>query len=133
MQKTLIDPRYEAILLRVDELTPEELNKLPYGVIQLDPTGKVLQYNEIEATLARLDPADVVGKNFFAQVAPCTRVREFHGLFLEGVARKRLSETFAFVFKFAHGWRAVDISMMYSEKSHTVWLVVSLSERPAES
>jgi photoactive yellow protein len=52
---------------------------LPYGVIQLKGEGTVVGYNKTEASLSKLDPARVVGKNFFRDIAPCTAVKEFAG------------------------------------------------------
>jgi hypothetical protein len=34
-------------------------------------------------------------------------------------------ETFAFVFKFEHGWRDVRITMMFSEQTNSMWVMVA--------
>ncbi len=113
------------VLERADQLDEEELDDLPVGMIQLDPSGKVLRFNQTESDLARMDKAAALGRSFFDEVAPCTRVREFHGKFLEGVAARDLSTTFEYEFKFRDGRRKdVLISMFYSRNTESVWVLV---------
>ncbi len=49
-----------------------ELDGLPFGVVALALNGTVEAYNAFEAKLAGLTPGRVIGRNFFANVAPCT-------------------------------------------------------------
>lgn len=111
-----------------DILTEDELDQLPFGVIQLSPVGRVLRYNRAEAELAGMEADRVVGANFFAEIAPCTRVQRFYGAFLEGVAAGELDAIFPYEFQFRDGRRRdVVVSMFYSSVSDSVWVVV---ERP---
>ena len=89
----------DALIQRVDSLSEPELDGLPLGMIQLDSQGKILKFNRTEASLARLKAKDQIGKSFFNEVAPCTRVREFYGRFQEGVRAKNLYQTFGFIFR----------------------------------
>lgn len=97
----------------VNQLTPEELNKLPYGVIVVDGRGKVIHYNDTESRLVGLPREKVIGRYFFGDVAPCARVKEFEGRFRTLVAgQSRLGvETFEFVFHFAKGAQRVLIML----------------------
>jgi photoactive yellow protein len=123
----LAETRTEMIDM-ADTLTDTELDALPVGVIQLDSAGTILKYNETESHLARRTAAEVVGKNFFDDVATCTRVQEFHGRFLEGVARRELNVTFGYRFRFRdERVKDVTITMAYRPESETVWVFV---ERP---
>ena len=116
------------VILMVETLTAEELDSLPVGVIQLDRNGTVLQYNETESSLARTSRADVIGRDFFTEVAPCTAVRDFQGRFQDGVARRELDVTFDYQFRFRDDRiKDVSVSMRYRPESDTVWVVV---ERP---
>lgn len=113
------------VLTRADVLTESELDTLPVGMIQLDRTGKVLKFNQTESTLARVSKGEAIGKNFFDDVAPCTKVQEFHGKFLEGVEQRNLHTVFNYEFKFKDGRRKdVVISMFYSASTDTVWVLV---------
>ena len=97
----------------VSRLSPEELDTLPYGLICLDAHGRVVHYNDTEARMARLPRGKVVGRNFFTEVAPCTRVREFEGQFQDLVrdpSRIRV-RSFDFVFRFRHSEQHVTIVM----------------------
>lgn len=119
--------RAEMIQL-LDTLTQDELDELPVGVIQLDRDGTVLQYNETESSLARFSRADVVGRNFFREIAPCTAVRDFQGRFEQGVEAESLDTTFGYRFRFPDD-RTKDVTITMSYRPHTevVWVVV---ERP---
>lgn len=110
----------------VGTLTPQELDALPFGAIQLDARGVVLLYNRAEERLSGRRREDVVGKNFFHDVAPCTRVRRFLGAFQAGIERRALSEVFDFTFRFPQNPREVRIRMIYSEQpSACVWIFVT--------
>ena len=95
----------------VARLSPDELDKLPYGLITVDAQGRVIHYNDTESRLVGLPKERVVGRNFFGEVAPCTRVREFEGRFVElarDPSRVRV-QSFDFVFRFARGEQHVSI------------------------
>lgn len=113
-----------SIFQRVDSMSEKELDELPQGVIQLDAQGTVLQYNAYEARLAGLTKKQVVGRNFFKQVAPCTDVQEFYGRFREGVAAGKLHCKFRYHFSFRRDPLDVTITLFYSERDKTVWVFV---------
>lgn len=113
------------VVKRLDALGERELDELPFGMIELDATGRIKKFNKTEGRLARIDPARQVGKSFFDEVAPCTKVKEFYGRFLEGVRKKELYETFGFTFAFAHGRREVAITLFYAKKTDSFWVLVS--------
>lgn len=96
---------------RLGRMSPEELDRLPFGVVTLDASGRVIGYNDTESRLAGLPRDAVLGRNFFGDVAPCAAVREFEGRFRDFAAgRSRLSlETFEFVFNFRKGAQRVVI------------------------
>ena len=47
-----------------------EIDKVAFGAIQLNVSGKVLQYNLAEGEGSGRDPAATIGKNVFSDVAP---------------------------------------------------------------
>lgn len=113
------------LLERIDDLTPDELDTVPYGMIQLDARGMILKYNAEESQLAQLPQREQIGRNFFQEVAPCTRVQEFYGRFREGVERQEIDATFRFHFEFKHRPRDVTVRLFYSKRTNTVWVIVS--------
>lgn len=96
---------------RLGRMTPEALDSLPFGVITLDRTGRVIGYNDTESRMAGLPKDAVLGRNFFGDVAPCAAVRAFEGRFRDfSEGRSRLAlETFEFVFNFRKGAQRVVI------------------------
>lgn len=97
---------------RIASMTRQEVDELPYGFVVLDAEGTILLYNRYEARLARLSADRVVGRNFFREVAPCTRVEAFHGRFRALVADPdRAHDHFAFRFHFLHGAQDVTVQL----------------------
>ena len=104
-------------------MTLDELDALPYGAIKLDREGRVLGYNAAEAELTGREPARVVGRNFFTEVAPCTQVREFHGRFAELVEHGAVNREFDFTFTLSPPVE-VRITMLYEQREGAVWVLV---------
>src|SRR5687767_1986278 len=104
-----------AMYKQVHTLSAQELDELPYGAIRLDKEGRILSYNRYESTLSGVPQESARGKNFFKDVAPCTDVKEFHGRFKEGVARKKLHEKFRYHFPFKKNPRTVLITLFYHD------------------
>ena len=121
------------VLEAADSMSNDELDKLPYGMIQLDATGRILNYNAVESKLASLRKEDAIGKQFFTEIAPCTRVQEFYGRFKEGVIRESLDTSFRFHFAFKMSPRDVTVRLLYSRRTRTVWVLISDHEgKPLE-
>ena len=57
---------------RLDRTEAKEFDELGLGAIAFQPSGNVERFNAIEARRSGLRAADVIGKNFFSEVAPCT-------------------------------------------------------------
>jgi photoactive yellow protein len=127
----VIAERGADVLDAVDTMGPEELDRLPYGMIQLDRTGRILNYNAVESKLASLRKEDAIGKQFFTEIAPCTKVQEFYGRFKEGVIREALDTSFRFHFAFKQSPRDVTVRLLYSKRTRTVWVLISDHEGEA--
>ena len=114
-----------AVLAAADGMSGEELDTLPYGMIQLDAQGCILKFNAVESRLASLPQQQQIGKHFFTEVAPCTKVQEFYGRFKEGVVRESLDTSFQFHFAFKQNPRDVTVRLFYSKRTTSVWVMVS--------
>lgn len=111
--------------LEVDRLEDEELDALPFGVICLDRYATILRYNTYEAQMARLDRADVVGRSFFEEIAPCTATPEFQGRFrdyVEGRIREPVVR-FDYLFDFKFGAQHVTIELTHVDQERFYLLV----------
>lgn len=110
---------------QVTDLPEEEFNTLPFGAIQLDGDGKVLRYNHTEAKISGRDPEEVLGKDFFHDIAPCTNVQEFAGRFRDGLARKDLNVIFPYRFDFRMDPVDVWVRLFYSRATDSAWVFVT--------
>lgn len=106
-------------------LSPEELDQLPFGVICLDRDGKILRYNLAESRLARLDRAQVLGKNFFRRVAPCTATPEFEGRVRAFFVSQDPIDRFPYLFDFKFGAQQVDVELIRGAQGDTVFLLIN--------
>jgi len=110
------------VVARMDK---SQLDELPFGAVMLDRRGTIVKYNRMEQQISgRTDPKRVIGKNWFKDVAPCTRSREFYGKFLEGVSRGRLDALFDYTFDYKLTKQAVRIHMKSSSDPNYYWVFV---------
>jgi photoactive yellow protein len=84
-----------------------EVKGLPFGVVKLDSHGRILEYNMAEGEIAGVDPAWAKGRNFFDEVAVCTKTPAFYGRFVEGVDKGFLNTVFDYTFDH----RAADVKI----------------------
>jgi photoactive yellow protein len=114
-------PQLEALL----HLTQDEADALPYGLIVLDRDGVVVGYNEAESSLSGLARGQVLGRHFFLDIAPCTRVRTFAGLYRRMVQTgEPAMAQFDFAFRFSFGEKRVFIQLAYSQERERGLIVV---------
>jgi photoactive yellow protein len=114
-------------------ISEDEFDALPFGIIRIDREGKILQYNAYEEQLSGHTRDDVVGKNFFTEVAPCTDVADFHGRLLSSESEAMVNVQFPFIFPFKSE-RHVLIHIV-TGPGQTYWIFVSerTSERTIEA
>lgn len=106
------------------KMSDTQLNKLAFGAIELDSTGKILKYNAVEGAITGRDPKAVIGKSFFTEVAPCTNRPEFKGVFDAGVRNKDLNTMFEYVFDHQMKPTKVKIHMKRAISGDTYWVFV---------
>ena len=123
---------FDSLLAAADLLPPAELDGQPVGLIQLDGYGRILRFNATEARLAELPQCRQIGRMFFTEVAPCTRVQSFYGRFLDGVRHESLDVSFPFHFAFKQHPRDVTVRMYYSRRTRSIGLVIGEREQRRE-
>jgi photoactive yellow protein len=114
----------ESVLSRLGDLKLEEANELPFGVIQLDDEGNIILYNRYESELSKLSANDVIGKNFFQIVAPCTNNRLFKGKFDYGIAHNALDDEFLYTFTYRLRPTNVAVHLYRDNNSNTNWIFI---------
>lgn len=120
---------------RVEEvIAAAEIDELVLGVFEVDKSGKILRYisatcgpirghglRDREARLARTlgctteegdittqrDPAEMLGKDFFKEVAPSDFAEELEGLFRKGVESGNLDIRLAYTID--HGMERIQV------------------------
>ncbi len=115
------DEHIENVLANISD---EEFNDLAFGAIQLDGTGKILKYNAMEGAITGRKPEDVIGKNFFTDVAPCTNSGEFKGRFTAGVAQGNLNVMFEYIFDYKMLPTKVNVHIKQAIADDTYWVFV---------
>ena len=111
----------ENVLARMQ---PHELDDLAFGAIQLDAKGRILVYNAAEASITGRKASDVVGRNFFTEVAPCTDTPRFRGVFEAGVRADNLNTMFEYTFDYRMAPTKVKIHMKKALVGDTYWIFV---------
>lgn len=112
---------------RVDDLSDAELDALSFGIICLDEEGTILRYNLYESRLARLDRNQVIGRNFFLEVAPCTHTEAFEGRIRAFAAQGSEAgvERFDFIFDFKFGAQNVTVELIRAASAPRFYLFVN--------
>lgn len=106
------------------KLTAQEIDQLAFGAVQLDAKGTVLQYNAAEASITGRKREDVIGRNFFREVAPCTDSPAFKGAFDAGVRSGDLNTMFEYVFDYRMAPTKVKIHMKKALVGDSYWIFV---------
>ena len=105
-------------------MSPQEIDRLPFGAIQLDATGVVLSYNAAETRITGRQAAEVVGRHFFNEIAPCCNTPIFRGVFDDGVRKAQLDTIFTYVFDYRMNPTKVKIHMRKAMATDTYWVFV---------
>lgn len=111
----------ENTLAKMDD---KELDNLAFGAIQLDAEGTILSYNLAEGEITGRNPQEVVGKNFFTEVAPCTQSEEFYEQFKKGVREGNLNTLFEYTFDYKMQPTKVKVHMKKALSGGNYWIFV---------
>jgi photoactive yellow protein len=111
----------ENVLAKMDDA---QLNKLAFGAVELDASGRIIKYNAVEGAITGRDPKSMIGKNFFTEVAPCTNRPEFKGVFDAGVRGNDLNTLFEYVFDHQMKPTKVKIHMKRALSGSSYWIFV---------
>lgn len=106
------------------KMNKADIDNLAFGAIELDKNGKILKYNEAEADITGRDAKSVIGKNFFNEVAPCTKSETFYGKFRDGIASGALNTVFEYVFDYKMRPTRVKVQMKYTPSTSSCWIFV---------
>ena len=124
--------KYESFELNdiVNRIPSRIRDDLPFGMVKLDLLGNILEYNMAEAALTGFRPEDVIGKNFFLDVATCTQTPEFYGKFREGVVAGLVNIQFDYMFDREMSPTMVRVRMV--QMKNVVWLLIKRLNQSGE-
>ena len=108
----------------ISKLSSHEVDNLTFGAIQLDRDGTVLTYNMTESAITGRRREDVMGRNFFKDIAPCCNKSGFRGVFDAGVAAGDLCAMFDYTFDYRMNPTRVRVQMKKSLVGDTYWVFV---------
>ncbi|MEE4358222.1 MAG: photoactive yellow protein [Desulfococcaceae bacterium] len=105
-------------------MSDRQINDLAFGAIQVDEKGTILSYNVAEGEITGRNPEKVIGKNFFNEVAPCTKTEEFYGRFRDGIRKGNLSTLFEYEFDYKMKPTKVKVHMKKAILGDSYWILV---------
>jgi len=103
---------------------PQRAEYLPFGAVLLDRQGTIVKYNKAESMIANRNPADVIGKNFFNDIAPCAKGKRFHGEFLKFHQTGQINVMFDYRFAYKGADVGVRIHLKSQPDGQFCWLFV---------
>lgn len=105
----------ERLLERVEQLSFQEIDALPFGVVRLDATGKVTYFSRAEAEQSGFGDRRAIGRDFFTQMAPCLGAPEL----LRRIAAARRAGTLDITFEQTGDFDDADRELRVRVKSAT--------------
>lgn len=88
----------DSFLDNLDNLSYDQLHNLPFGVIELDDLGIVQFYNNAAYENKYIKEYNILGKNFFTEVAPSMNNFIFIESFHSGVENNDMNFLFPYTF-----------------------------------
>ncbi|MAZ67055.1 MAG: photoactive yellow protein [Kangiellaceae bacterium] len=108
---------------KLASLSDNEIDKLAFGAIELDTSGHILKYNQTEGAITGRSPSEVLGKNFFTAVAPCTNTPTFKGAF-DKVVKTGNSTMFEYTFDYKMSPTKVKVHLKKALVNDNIWVFV---------
>ncbi len=112
---------------KIEALSDEERDALPYGVIKLDARGVVHGYSATEAQQSGRKKRPTVGLDFFNEVAPCMASPAMRGRVEAAAARGTVDIEIGWTGDFDDPDRDIRIRVM-SASDGGLWLFMNRDE-----
>ena len=103
---------------------PQRAEYLPFGAVMLDRNGKIVKYNRAEGLIANRTPDEMLGKDFFNEVAPCAKGKRFHGEFLSFHRTGQVNVMFDYKFAYKGANVGVKIHLKAQPDGQHCWMCV---------
>lgn len=106
----------------LDRITSEEMDAIPFGVVQVDADGRIVSINQQEANQCGWSRESAVGSDYFGDVFPGACIAEIADRFVAGFVRRELDDAFRVTFLHHDIPRTAMIHMFYSRRTSTIWI-----------
>ena len=103
---------------------PSRPDRLPFGAILVDRSGKILKFNAGESAMSGRTPGEMIGKNFFNDVAPCAKGHQSQGRFQQGVAQASVNVMFEYAFDYKMAPQKVRVHMKSASTEKGIWIFI---------
>ncbi len=103
---------------------PSRVEGLPFGAILVDKVGNILKYNQQEAFISGRSADTVMGKNFFNDVAPCSKGHQFQQKFQQAVTSGHINTVFEYVFDYKMEPTKVRVHMKSASANEGIWIFI---------
>jgi photoactive yellow protein len=111
----------------MEDLTLEQIDALPFGVIRVDRDGRVVLLSRTEAELSGFGKRPAIGKIFFSDIAPCMGVDEFQGRIQRARERGHLDLEFGWVGDFSDRDRQLRVRVQ-SASDGGIWVCINRND-----
>jgi photoactive yellow protein len=112
------------ILSHLETASENEIDALKFGVVRMKADATVTLYNAFESNLSGLDKKNVLGRNYFEQVAPCTNNYMVAQRFLD---IPEMDAVIPYVFSFRMKPTSVRLRLLRSASAKSMYLLVERS------
>jgi photoactive yellow protein len=112
------------VLEQLGDLSREEADNQPFGIVKADNEGRILLYNKYESELEKIAVNEAEGKIYFTEVAPCTNNKLFRGKFEKGVLDGNLNELFNYTFTYKIRPTNVAVHLYHCVDSKSNWIFI---------
>ena len=106
---------------KLELMSQSDMDMLNYGVVKMDLEGNILMYNVYERDLSGHELQDVLNKNFFLQVAPCTNNYMVANQF---ETNEELDDIINYIFTYGMKPTKVKLRMLKRKNSKFMYLLV---------
>ncbi len=115
------------LLDTLESVSLDLIDDFGFGLIVMDRDGRVLGYNQAESKLSGLPAGEVIGRNFFVEIGPCTNnyliAQRYQDSASEGLS---LDEQLDYVFTYRMAPTPVRLRLLARRGSPRQYLVVQL-------
>jgi photoactive yellow protein len=112
------------ILGQLEGASANEIEAQNFGVVRMKADATVTLYNVFESCLSGLDKKNVLGRNYFEEVAPCTNNYMVAQRFLD---TPEMDAIIPYVFSFRMKPTAVRLRLLRSASAKSMYLLVERS------